>query len=84
MGLTVSDLSGKAIANLNYREINHINPVFIGDTISAKSKIIKKTPSKTKNDRGIIQVETTGSNQHKSDVLYFQRSILLKKRQNND
>ena len=83
VGLTVSDLSGKAIANLNYSEIKHINPVFIGDTISAKSKIIKKIPSKTKNDRGIIQIETTGSNQHKNDVLYFKRSILLKKRLNN-
>ena len=79
VGLTVSDLSGKAIANLNYKDIIHINPVFLGDTISATSKILSKRESKTKTDRGIIEVETLGINQNGQDVISFRREILLLK-----
>ena len=42
VGLTVADISGKAIANLNYHNINHEGPVFIGDTLYAKSEIVSK------------------------------------------
>ena len=33
VGITVPDISGKAIANLGYEDIKHLNPVFINDTI---------------------------------------------------
>ena len=36
-GMSVSDISGKAIANLDYESILHHAPVFIGDTIHAES-----------------------------------------------
>lgn len=36
VGLTVSDISGKAIANLDYEQIKHENPVFVGDTFMPK------------------------------------------------
>ena len=42
VGMTVRDVSGKAIANLNYENVNHHNPVYIGDTISCYSIIEKK------------------------------------------
>ena len=65
VGITVLDISGKAIANLEYEKIEHLNPVFINDTIYAKTLIIDKNESKTKTDRGIVYVETIASNQHK-------------------
>jgi acyl dehydratase len=80
VGITVPDISGKAIANLIYEQIDHKAPVFIGDTIYAETLIVDKYESKTKNDRGIVYVETTAYNQHKQEVLKFRRKVLIKKR----
>lgn len=78
--LTVLDISGKAIANLAYESIDHLKPTFINDTIYSKTEILDKTESKSKNDRGVVYVETTGYNQNGEDVIRFRRKILIKKR----
>ena len=78
--LTVMDISGKAIANLTYENIDHLNPTFINDTIYSKTEVLSKTESKSKNDRGVVYVETVGYNQNDSDVIRFRRKILIKKR----
>lgn len=80
VGITVPDISGKAIANLGYESIKHLEPVFINDTIYAKSVILDKFESKSKSDRGIIYVETTACNQNGEEVLSFRRKVLLKKK----
>jgi len=79
VGMTVPDISGKAIANLGYENILHLNPVFINDTLYAKTKILDKYESKTKADRGIVYVETIGYNQNGIDVISFKRRVLVKK-----
>lgn len=79
VGITVPDISGKAIANLDYESIKHLGPVFIGDTLYARTIILDKRESRSKNDRGIIYVETIASNQHGVDVLSFRRHVLIKK-----
>jgi len=79
VGITVPDISGKAIANLGYEMIEHIAPVFIGDTLYAKTKVLSKKESKSKNDRGIVYVETIGYNQNGEEVLKFRRNVLVKK-----
>ena len=78
-GITVPDISGKAIANLGYEDIKHLNPVFINDTIYVRTKILDKRESKTKTDRGIIYVESIAYNQDGVDVLSFRRKVLVKK-----
>lgn len=78
VGITVPDISGKAIANLGYDNIEHLGPVFVNDTIYARTKILEKIPSKSKSDRGIIYVETTAYNQDRIDILRFKRKILIK------
>lgn len=80
VGLTVSDISGKAIANLDYETIKHHGPVFIGDTIYAETIVLGVRESKSKNDRGIIYVETVAKNQHNSTVLSFKRHVLIKRK----
>ena len=80
VGMTVPDISGKAIANLGYVDIKHLAPTFIGDTIYARTRIISKRESKSKPDRGIIYVETTGYNQRGEDIISFRRNVLVKKR----
>lgn len=84
VGITVPDISGKAIANLGYEDIRHLGPVFINDTIYARTKVLEKTESKTKNDRGIVYVETIACNQHKQDILSFRRRVLIKKHHANE
>ena len=68
VGITVPDVSGKAIANLGYDTIKHLNPVFINDTIYVRTKIISKRESKSKTDRGIVYVESIAYNQNGVDV----------------
>ncbi len=77
--MTVMDISGKAIANLGYEDIKHLAPTFINDTLYSKTKIINKRLSKSKNDRGIVYVETIGYNQNGIEVIKFRRNILIKK-----
>lgn len=81
VGMTVSDISGKAIANLDYEKIEHLAPTFIGDTLYARTKVLDVRPSKSKTDRGIVYVETIGYNQKGQDVLRFRRHVLIKKRE---
>jgi acyl dehydratase len=79
VGITVPDISGKAIANLEYLNIKHILPVFINDTIYASTVILNKWESKTKKDRGIIHVKSLIYNQNQELVLSFERKVLIKK-----
>lgn len=79
VGLTVPDISGKAIANLNYENIKHLAPTFIGDTLYAKTEVLDKRESKSKHDRGIIYVETIGYNQNNIPVISFRRHVLVRK-----
>lgn len=80
VGITVPDISGKAIANLDYESIKHLAPTFIGDTIYAKTTVIDKRESRSKTDRGIVYVETIGYNQKNEAVISFRRHVLIKKR----
>ncbi len=80
VGMTVPDISGKAIANLDYESIKHLGPVFINDTLYVRTKILDKRESQSKQDRGIVYVETIASNQNGQDVLSFRRHVLIKKR----
>lgn len=77
VGMTVPDISGKAIANLNYENIIHNGPVFIGDTLYAETEVLSVRESKSKNDRGIVYVETKAYNQNNEEVLSFRRNVLI-------
>lgn len=80
VGQSVRDVSGKAVANLNYESIEHLNPVFIGDTIYSKSTVISKRNSVSNSKRGIVKVKTEAWNQDEKTVLVFQRSVLIPSR----
>lgn len=80
VGITVPDISGKAIANLGYEKVEHLSPVYVNDTIYVKTKVIEKRESKGKKDRGIVEVESIAFNQRNEKVLSFQRKVLVKKK----
>ena len=80
VGMTVPDISGKAIANLDYTDIKHLAPVYIGDTIYARTKILSKRTSNSNKNAGIVKVSTIGYNQDGLDVIHFERNVLIKKK----
>lgn len=80
VGMTVPDISGKAIANLDYEKIEHIAPSFIGDTLYARTEVLDARLSRSKSDRGVVYVETTGYNQEGKDVIRFRRHVLVKRK----
>src|SRR4029077_10579968 len=63
LGMSVPDVSGKAIANLEIESLKHAKPTFHGDTIYAQTTVLDKVESKSKPDRGVVTVESTGTNQ---------------------
>ena len=81
-GMSVSDVSQKAIANLGWKEIRLPKPVFVGDTLYAESTVLGKRESKSRPDQGIVTVRTIGKNQRGEVVCEFERTLLVMKKGN--
>ena len=60
LGMSVPDVSGAAIANLEVETLQHKFPTFHGDTIYAETRVLDVAASRRKADRGIVTVETKG------------------------
>lgn len=80
LGMTVNDVSGKAIANLGWKEINLVGPVFPGDTLYAETQVLEKRESRSRPTQGIVTVKTRAYKQDGSAVMDFVRSALVPKR----
>lgn len=80
LGMSVPDISGSAIANLEVTELRHVHPTFHGDTIYAESKVLSVQPSRSKPDRGVVEVLTKGYNQDGVEVVSFRRKVLVWRR----
>ncbi len=80
VGMTVADVSGKAIANLGWSDIKLIAPVHPGDTVYAESEVLDKRESKSRPTQGIVTVRTTGKKADGTVFMTFVRSTLIPKR----
>lgn len=76
-GMSVSDTSQKAIANLGWKDIALTAPVFVGDTLYAETEVLAKRASQSRPNQGIITVKTTGKNSDGIVVMHFERSFLM-------
>jgi acyl dehydratase len=79
--MSVPDVSGAAIANLEVESLQHKRPTFHGDTIYAETLVVEKRESSSRPDRGVVTVETRGFNQHGEEVCFFRRKVLVPKRE---
>ncbi len=77
LGMSVGDVSGKAIANLATDELRHPAPVFHGDTLFCESEVLEVKESRSKPDRGVVRVQTRVLNQDGTLVAEFKRSVLV-------
>lgn len=83
-GMSVSDTSQKAIANLGWEEIKLTAPVFHGDTIYAESEVLAKRESKSRPGQGIVTVETRGRKADGTQFMSYKRSFLIAKKGHGD
>lgn len=77
IGMSVTDVSQKAIANLGMEEVKFTAPVFHGDTLYAESEVLAKRESKSRPGQGIVTVLTRGFNQKGDMVCTFKRNMLI-------
>lgn len=80
LGMSVPDISGKAIANLGCEMLRHVAPVFYGDTLYGETTVVSLRPSQSRPRQGILTVDTVGKNQDGNVVCTFRRSVLLPRR----
>ncbi len=80
VGMSVSDVSQKAIGNLGWNDIRLTAPVFAGDTIYAESEVIAKRESTSRPTQGIVTVRTTGRKADGTTFMTFERTVLVPKR----
>jgi len=80
-GMSVTDLSQNAIANLGWENVKLPNPLFVGDTLYAKSEVLSKRESKSRPYAGIIKVKTWGIKQDGKVVIEYERNIMVYKRE---
>jgi itaconyl-CoA hydratase len=80
VGMSVSDVSQKAVANLGWQDIRMTHPLFPSDTLYAESEVVEKRESSSRPEQGIVTVKTTGRNQDGTVVCTFLRSMLIWKR----
>ena len=79
-GLSVSDVSQNAMANLGWHEVKLPHPVFEGDTIYARSEVLEVRPSRSRPNVGIVRVRSTGDNQDGVTVIEYERSVMVYRR----
>jgi acyl dehydratase len=77
IGMSVTDCSQKAIANLGMEEVKFTAPVFAGDTIYGESEVLKKRLSQSRPTQGIVTIRTIGKNQRGEIVCTFIRNMLI-------
>ena len=80
VGMSVSDLSQKAVANLGWDRVRLAAPVFAGDTIYAESEVLAVRESKSRPTQGVVTVRTTGRKADGTVFMSYERSILVPKR----
>ncbi len=81
LGMSVADVSGKAIANLEVESLRHVAPTFHGDTIYGETTVLDKRESSSKPDRGVVTVETKGYKQDGTMVCIFRRRVMVPKKE---
>ena len=61
-------------------ELRWLKPVYPGDTLTVRGKIIDKTPSRSKPEIGSFRTQTIVSNQDGVDVMRFTSIVLMRRR----
>lgn len=77
IGMSVTDCSQKAIANLGMDKVKFPAPVIAGDTLYAESEVLAKRESASRPGQGIVTIRTIGKNQRGETIATFERNMLI-------
>ena len=81
VGISVNDTTlGTTVGNLGFTEIRFPKPVFHGDTLRAKTKVLGMRESKSRPTVGIVEFEHTCWNQRDEMVAICKRQAMMRKR----
>ena len=79
LSLGVQNNSEKAIANLGYYNVHFLKPVYPGDTLRSRTKVLS-SKSRGGDKPGIVHVRTICTNQNGQPVLQYERKIMVSPR----
>lgn len=81
IGISVNDITvGTTVANLGMTNTTFPHPVFHGDTIRVETTVISVRESKSKPDRGIVELEHRAYNQDGALVAKCTRQAMMRKK----
>lgn len=81
IGISVNDTTiGTTVGNLGFSETKFPKPVFHGDTLRARTKVLAMRESKSRPEVGIVDFEHTGWNQRNEMVALCRRQAMMRKR----
>lgn len=81
IGITVNDTTlGTTIANLGMTDVRFPKPVFHGDTLRARTKVIAVRASRSRPDAGLVEFEHVALNQRDEVVASCRRTGLMRRR----
>jgi len=81
IGISVNDITvGTTVANLGMKETVFPHPLFHGDTVRVETTVISTRESKSKSDRGIVELEHRAYNQNDILVAKCVRQAMMLKR----
>jgi acyl dehydratase len=79
IGLTVGETTlGTTIANLGMSKVEFPKPVFHGDTLRARTRVLSKRPSRSRPDAGIVEFEHQAINQRGEIVATCVRAAFMR------
>jgi itaconyl-CoA hydratase len=76
-GQSTIDLSMNVFANMGWDEVRMPAPVFEGDTIYSRSKVLALRESKSRPALGLVTVATEGYNQDGTVVISYRRTFMV-------
>ena len=79
-GLSVEDLSEAGGLFLGVEELTFHQPVYPGDTVTARSTVVETRESESRPESGIVTWHTEGFNQRGERVIDFRRTNFVAKR----
>jgi len=87
LGLSSRDVADNSLGDLGYRSGRHTAPMFSGDTLFATTEIAARRDCPGRPDLGVLgvilrgyKVEAPGPAEHRIEVFYLERELVVKRR----
>ena len=81
VGITVNDTTmGTTVGNLGFSDVKFPKPVFAGDTLRVRTKVLAMRESRSRPEVGIVDFEHTCWNQRDEMVAICRRQAMMRKK----